>query len=75
MNKPDPSLLETELELTTQELLAPFSETDVVEIHDVNAVVWTVSEIAAPEQSKADDTQVIELTPEQIDQLLTQIEN
>jgi hypothetical protein len=75
MHKPDPSLLETELELTTQELLAPFSPDDVLEIHDVSTVVWSTSELTAPEQSRAEDTQEIELTPEQIDQLLTQIEN
>jgi hypothetical protein len=72
--------LEIDIELTTQQLLAPLGadevlEIDVLEIDDVGAIATTCeSEPAANGEVAAnqalDETSEIELTPEQMDAMI-----
>jgi hypothetical protein len=67
--------LEVEIDLTAQELLAPFSSSNVIEIDDVVAMPTTCeSEAAANTEAQIshalDETSEIELTAEQMDAML-----
>ena len=75
MRSNDHNALELEIDLTAQELLAPFSQDDVLEIHDVVALATSCeSEAAANVEAQAnqalDETSEIELTAEQMDAML-----
>jgi hypothetical protein len=72
-NKSD--LLDLDIDLTTQELLAPFAEDDVLEIHDAIAIAAICeSDAAANAEARSsdalDETSEIELTAEQMDAML-----
>jgi hypothetical protein len=70
------TLLEMEIELTAQELLAPLHTTPVIEVDDIVALETTYEESAAANAEEAqseealDYTSEIELTPEQMDAML-----
>jgi hypothetical protein len=68
------NLQEIDIELTAQQLLAPFVADDVLEIDDVIAVTTTcesepAANTEAPNQA-LDETSEIELTAEQMDAML-----
>jgi hypothetical protein len=67
------TVLETEIELTAQELLTPANE--VIEIDDIVAVETTYENAGAANTDEAhhdalQETSEIELTPEQMDAML-----
>jgi hypothetical protein len=66
--------LEVQIDLTAQELLAPFSSSDVIEIDDVAVPTTCESEAAANAEAQVshalDETSEIELTAEQMDAML-----
>lgn len=70
------SLLETEIELTAQDLLAPLATASVIEVDDIIALETTYDEPSAANAEEAqsetalDYTSEIELTPEQMDAML-----
>lgn len=70
------TVLEAEIELTTQELLAPPSPHHVIEVDDIVAFETTANETSAANADQArgnialDETSEIELTAEQMDALL-----
>jgi hypothetical protein len=70
------TLLDTEIELTAQELLAPLHEAPVIEVDDIIALETTYDESTAANAEEAqseaalDYTSEIELTPEQMDAML-----
>jgi hypothetical protein len=70
------TLLETEIELTAQDLLAPLATTSVIEVDDIIALETTYDESSAANAEEAqnetalDYTSEIELTPEQMDAML-----
>jgi hypothetical protein len=70
------TVLETEIELTAQELLAPLGMDEVVEIDDIMAAETTYDNAGAAnaDEARNDDalqeTSEIELTPEQMDAML-----
>ena len=70
------NVLEAEIELTAQELLAPMGSDGVIEIDDIIAVETTYENAGAAntDEARSDDplqeTSEIELTPEQMDAML-----
>jgi hypothetical protein len=70
------TLLETEIELTAQDLLAPLATTSVIEVDDIIALETTYDESGAANaeetqnETALDYTSEIELTPEQMDAML-----
>jgi hypothetical protein len=70
------TLLETEIELTAQELLAPLQSAAVIEVDDIIALETTYEESSAANAEESqietalDYTSEIELTPEQMDAML-----
>jgi|GEM_PF-6651506 stress response protein YsnF len=75
MQRRNQNALEIDLELATQELLAPFNAaTDSVEVDDLAAAAATLDDAAASAAAnsrfEAGETMEIELTAEQIDALL-----
>lgn len=69
------TVLEAEIELTTQELLAPWGSDAVIEIDDVVAeTTYENASAANKDEARHEDalqeTSEIELTPEQMDAML-----
>jgi hypothetical protein len=69
-------VLEAEIELTAQDLLAPFGSNVVIEIDDIVAAEVTCENAGAANTDEArvadalQETSEIELTPEQMDAML-----
>ena len=76
MRSHDQTALETEFELTAQELLAPLGMQDVIEIDDIIASETTYESAGAANTDEArhedalQETSEIELTAEQMDAML-----
>jgi ribosome maturation protein Sdo1 len=66
--------LETEIELTAQDLLAPLTQQQPVEIDDIVAIETTYTDVSAANTDQSRDalqeTSEIELTAEQMDAML-----
>jgi hypothetical protein len=76
MRQNNQTVLEAEIELTAQELLAPLHTHDALEIDDIVAMEMTCESADAANAEAArsdvalDETSEIELTPEQMDAML-----